>query len=296
MDNYRKMLDQQINIKNQFKMYGNMTSVEKALNRPELEAFKNYDNNQYCLIPGLNSQKAMNGNGTFDASRPGGSPGSSKAMSPGMKSKSIDFEQKYWKKQNELQKLGYNETGERRSNLNDYGGRNFLGHKQHQPILGEFNQIHQEPMMSQNNMKSGPASLNIGERQRQLIRNTDIEQSMPPKDPDMKRDMIQGNTQMHNTLQNNGSGAPPIRINRVESPGTAGNPMESPKMQMYPSGQQIMKPLQQNAYRSINNSPNASPIGNARGNILQSFGPRSPDGGRNHHNLAGPIDLRKPQF
>jgi hypothetical protein len=45
MENYRKMLDQQINIRNQFKMYGNMTSVEKALNRPELEAYKNYDNN-----------------------------------------------------------------------------------------------------------------------------------------------------------------------------------------------------------------------------------------------------------
>ena len=56
-ENYKKMLDEQINIKNQFKMYGNMTSVEKALNRPELEAYKNYDNNQYCLIPGLNHNK-----------------------------------------------------------------------------------------------------------------------------------------------------------------------------------------------------------------------------------------------
>ena len=44
MENYKKMLDQQINVKNQFKMYGNMSSVEKALNRPELEAYKNYDN------------------------------------------------------------------------------------------------------------------------------------------------------------------------------------------------------------------------------------------------------------
>jgi len=74
-------------------MYGNMTHVEKALNRPDLEAYKNYDNNQYALIPGVNSIKAIQGHP--------GSPGSHKsAHSP--KRKSIDFEQKYFEKKNTL--------------------------------------------------------------------------------------------------------------------------------------------------------------------------------------------------
>ena len=34
-------------------MYGNMSSVEKALNKNEMEAYKNYDARQYSLIPGL---------------------------------------------------------------------------------------------------------------------------------------------------------------------------------------------------------------------------------------------------
>lgn len=87
MENYRKMLDQQINVKNQFKMYGNMTNVEKALNRNELEAYKNYDSNQYCLIPGLNSKKAI-----FDREK-ANSRGSRNAqsLSPGQ-NKQIDFE------------------------------------------------------------------------------------------------------------------------------------------------------------------------------------------------------------
>ena len=57
--NYKKMLDQQVNVKNQFKMYGNMTSVEKALNRPDLEAYKNYDSKEYSMIPGLNAGQIM---------------------------------------------------------------------------------------------------------------------------------------------------------------------------------------------------------------------------------------------
>jgi len=38
------MLDQQIDIKNQFKMYGNMTSIEKALNKDDMHAYQNMDN------------------------------------------------------------------------------------------------------------------------------------------------------------------------------------------------------------------------------------------------------------
>jgi len=34
-----------------------MTDVEKKLNREDLYAYKNYDNKQYALIPGVNGQK-----------------------------------------------------------------------------------------------------------------------------------------------------------------------------------------------------------------------------------------------
>lgn len=43
-----------------------MTNVEKKMNRADLIAYKNYDNRQYCLIPGVSSQKANLGNlGTY---------------------------------------------------------------------------------------------------------------------------------------------------------------------------------------------------------------------------------------
>lgn len=82
-------------------------------------------------------------------------------MSPSRKS--VDFEQKYYKKQNELQKLGYNELGARRVNLNEYAGRNYQGHQQYQQILGEYSKVQGEPI---NNMYAGPGNINIGERQR----------------------------------------------------------------------------------------------------------------------------------
>jgi hypothetical protein len=47
------MLDEQVRLNNQFKMYGNMTSIEKSLNRNELLAYQNYDNMPYSLVPGI---------------------------------------------------------------------------------------------------------------------------------------------------------------------------------------------------------------------------------------------------
>jgi hypothetical protein len=38
-------------------MYGNMSSIEKAMNRNELLAYKNYDNKNYTMIPGITSNK-----------------------------------------------------------------------------------------------------------------------------------------------------------------------------------------------------------------------------------------------
>ena len=40
-------------------MHGNMTGVEKQLNKDDLLAWKNFDNNQYTLIPGVSNQKKI---------------------------------------------------------------------------------------------------------------------------------------------------------------------------------------------------------------------------------------------
>ena len=38
------------------KAYGNMTNVEKELNKDDLVAWKKYDNTQYSMIPGVSNQ------------------------------------------------------------------------------------------------------------------------------------------------------------------------------------------------------------------------------------------------
>lgn len=52
---YREMLDQQTSLRKQMRMHGNMTGVEKQMNKDDLIAWKNYDNNQYSLIPGVSN-------------------------------------------------------------------------------------------------------------------------------------------------------------------------------------------------------------------------------------------------
>ena len=39
--------------------YGNMTDVEKKMNREDLYAYKNYDTNQYSMIPGISTVKKI---------------------------------------------------------------------------------------------------------------------------------------------------------------------------------------------------------------------------------------------
>lgn len=53
------MLDQQTALRSQMRMHGNMTGVEKQLNKDDLLAWKNFDNNQYSLIPGVSNQKKI---------------------------------------------------------------------------------------------------------------------------------------------------------------------------------------------------------------------------------------------
>lgn len=57
---YKEMLDYQKKTKDSMNMYGNMTGIEKQMNKNELTAFKNYDNKTYAMIPGLNSTATQN--------------------------------------------------------------------------------------------------------------------------------------------------------------------------------------------------------------------------------------------
>lgn len=54
---YKEMLDQQNQLRNKMRMHGNMTGVEKQLNKDDLTAWKNYDNKQYSMIPGVSKDK-----------------------------------------------------------------------------------------------------------------------------------------------------------------------------------------------------------------------------------------------
>lgn len=52
---YKDQLDNQKRTKDHMRMYGNMTGIEKQLNKNDLAAFKHYDNKTYAMIPGLNN-------------------------------------------------------------------------------------------------------------------------------------------------------------------------------------------------------------------------------------------------
>ena len=54
---YRQMLNSQIQYNNGLKAFGNMTRVEKEMNKDDLKAYKRHDNTQYGLIPGINNEK-----------------------------------------------------------------------------------------------------------------------------------------------------------------------------------------------------------------------------------------------
>ena len=49
---YKQGLDAQIQSRQALKAYGNMTNVEKEMNKDELTAFKNFDNNDLSMVPG----------------------------------------------------------------------------------------------------------------------------------------------------------------------------------------------------------------------------------------------------
>lgn len=53
------MLDLQLQQKQNLQLYGNMTKVEKEINKDELNAYKVFDNKQYALVPGLAHAKHL---------------------------------------------------------------------------------------------------------------------------------------------------------------------------------------------------------------------------------------------
>lgn len=56
---YKQDLDTQIQNKKVLQAYGNMTNVEKEMNKDDLIAWKKYDNNQYSMIPGISHNKKL---------------------------------------------------------------------------------------------------------------------------------------------------------------------------------------------------------------------------------------------
>lgn len=88
---YKDMLNNQIEFKRRMQKQGNMTSVEKQLNKADLKAFKNNDKNVYSFIPGINHTNF------------GTKSGFNKVQSD--KNKVIDFERERIRR---LEALGYN--------------------------------------------------------------------------------------------------------------------------------------------------------------------------------------------
>lgn len=118
------MLDQQMAIKGQFQMYGNMSSVEKAMNKADLTAYKHYDNSSYTLVPGLQHSKqiespiknaakaALQTNGPSSRMSKVASPynGSNRAMAKEVR-QSFDVDPKRHEKAQLLDSMGYNQGG-----------------------------------------------------------------------------------------------------------------------------------------------------------------------------------------
>ena len=87
-------------IRGQMRAHGNMTGVEKQMNRDDLSAWKNYDNNQYSLIPGVSSNKKIP-----EKARGLGDSGSQTSLNASMvKAKS---EAKYIEKQERMKQHGF---------------------------------------------------------------------------------------------------------------------------------------------------------------------------------------------
>lgn len=50
---YKEELDRQRQVRDAMLAYGNMSQAEKQLNKSDLRAYKNYENVNYNMVPGL---------------------------------------------------------------------------------------------------------------------------------------------------------------------------------------------------------------------------------------------------
>ncbi len=60
--NYKSELDRQKALRDQMKAYGNMSAAEKAINKDDLFAYKEYDAKNYAMLPGIQPTKQINVN------------------------------------------------------------------------------------------------------------------------------------------------------------------------------------------------------------------------------------------
>ena len=114
----------------------------------------------------MSSGKAVSGVGRLNSS---GSGKSNKSYSPKSAAHNQD---RYIQKQTLLHGMGYNDAGARRD-LNQHSGRNFMGASMNKNIVNEYNQYARDlnNAVGPQNLHSGPANINIGERSRQVMRN-----------------------------------------------------------------------------------------------------------------------------
>ena len=54
---YKEQLDSQLRIKAAYRAAGNMTGVEKKMNKDEMRAYQKYDAKSYSMQPGMQGQK-----------------------------------------------------------------------------------------------------------------------------------------------------------------------------------------------------------------------------------------------
>lgn len=55
MSHYKQELDKQRGQKDAMMAYGNMSAAEKHMNKKDLTAYKNYDQTNYLMLPGIKS-------------------------------------------------------------------------------------------------------------------------------------------------------------------------------------------------------------------------------------------------
>lgn len=56
---YREMLQNQIDTNTKMKTLGNMTHVEKQMNKDDLRAYKEYKNQNFSMVPGINNENKI---------------------------------------------------------------------------------------------------------------------------------------------------------------------------------------------------------------------------------------------